>query len=226
MLGTYDLVSGGFNSGESWFEGRVGEGYDTTDTTTSNYYSSGSGTQAVFTYEVGISLPSNANITRVYVIINAHAESDSNSNEYMCFQLISGSTDLSEEINFKSISTSNTDYTLECETLPTVSQLASMKLQCRLGYYGGALNGATVFVEYDLGGGTVDHYTYTFTTTGDATIAVVIGGSVAQDVMMLKITNSYKTVITGYKKISGVWVVQTDIADLYDYINTHSVKKG
>lgn len=177
VLGEYTLVSGSFNSGESWFEGRTGEGHDTTDTTTTNYYSGSSSTQAVFTYDVGFDLPSNTNITRVYAIVNAHAESNSNSSEYMCFQLISGSTELSEEINFKSISTSNTNYTLECDTLPTASQIADMKLRCKLGYYGGALNGATVYVEYDVSGGTVDHYTYTYTVTGDATIAVTIGGA-------------------------------------------------
>lgn len=225
VLGAFTLVSGSFNSGESWFEDREGKGHDTSDTTTSNYYSSGSGSTAVFTYDVGFSLPSNANITRVYAIINAHAESSSNSSEYMCFQLVSGSTDLSEEINFKTISTSNTNYTLECDTLPTVSQIANMKMQCRLGYYGGALNGATVYVEYDTGG-TLDHYTYTFTVSADTTIAVTIGGTVVSDVLLTKVGSTYKTVTTAYKKIGGVWTVQSDVANLYDYLDANNVKKG
>ena len=224
-LGAFTLVSGSFDSGESWFEDREGKGHDTSDTTTSNYYSGSSSTTAVFTYDVGFTLPSNANITRVYAIINAHAESNSNSSEYMCFQLVSGSTNLSEEINFKTISTSNTNHTLECDTLPTVAQIAVMKLRCRLGYYGGALNGATVYVEYDTGGA-LDHYTYTFTVSADTTIAVTIGGSVATDVLMTKVGNTYKTVITGYKKISGVWTIQSDVADLYDYLNANNVRKG
>ena len=50
-LGTYALVSGSFNgSGASYFAGLTGHGVDATKTT-SNYYSSGSGTIAVFTYE-------------------------------------------------------------------------------------------------------------------------------------------------------------------------------
>lgn len=84
VLGSYTLVSGSFNSGESWFEGREGNGYDTDDTTTSNYYSGSSSTTAVFTYDMGITVPANANITRVYAMVNAHAESTSNSSEYMC----------------------------------------------------------------------------------------------------------------------------------------------
>lgn len=111
-----------FNSGESYFEGLEGAGVDHAKTT-SNYYSSSSGTVAVFTYDMSFSLPSNANITRVYCEVNGHAESTSQSNEYMCVQLRSGSTDLSDEINFKDIGTSNTTVTLECETLPTVAQL-------------------------------------------------------------------------------------------------------
>lgn len=65
VLGTYNLVSGSFNSGESWFEGIVGNGADTSDDTTSNYYSGGSSTIAVFTYDMGITIPSGAAITRV-----------------------------------------------------------------------------------------------------------------------------------------------------------------
>ena len=176
VLGTYTLESGGFNgSGGTYFEGLVGKGVDNTQTTT-NYYSSSSGTNAVFTYDMSFSIPSGATITRVYCQVNGHAESTSNSSEYMCVQLKSGNTDLSEQINFKSIGTSNTTITLECETLPTVSQLASMVLECTLGYYGGAINGATCYVEYETGSG-ITHYTYTYTVDGDATIAVTISGS-------------------------------------------------
>lgn len=215
VLGEYTLVSGDFNSGSSWFEGRTGNGYDTDDTTTSNYYSSGSGTTAVFTYDMGVTLPSNANITRVYVMVNAHAESTSSSSEYMCAQLISGSTELTEELNWKEVGTSNSTQTLEATTLPTVSQAASMKLQCRLGYYGGAINGATVFVEYDVPSSGIEYYTYTFTVDGDATIAVVIG-SAAQDVAYIKVNGSWVAATAVYKKVNGTWVLQTDLASVFD----------
>jgi hypothetical protein len=67
-LGTYTLVSGTFNSNaSSYFPGIVGNGADTSTTTTSNYYSSGSGTIVVFTYDMSITdIPNNATITRVY----------------------------------------------------------------------------------------------------------------------------------------------------------------
>lgn len=179
-LGAYSLVSGGFNgSGATYFQGLVGAGVDNTQTT-SNYYSSGSSTQAVFQYSMAFTdIPANATIERVYCEVNGHAESTSNSSEYMCVQLKSGSTELSEQLNFKSIGTSNTTITLECETLPTVAQLANMVLECTLGYYGGAINGATCYVEYSVPGSNPSYYTYTYTTDGDATIAVVIGSASA-----------------------------------------------
>ncbi len=215
VLGNYTLVSGSFNSGTSWFEGREGNGYDTDDTTTSNYYSGGSGTIAVFTYDMGVTLPANANITRVYVMVNAHAESTSNSSEYMCAQLISGSKELTEELNWKEVGTSNTTETLEATTLPTVAEAANMKLQCRLGYYGGAINGATVFVEYDVPGATVDHYTYTYTVDGDAAIAVVIG-IVEHDAIYIKINGAWVEATAVYKKVNGAWVEQTDLTAVFD----------
>lgn len=161
VLGTYTLVSGSFNSnGATYFQGLVNKGVDNTKTT-SNYYSSGSGTIAVFTYDISFTdIPSNATINRVYCEVNGHAESTSNSNEYMCVQLISGTTNLSEELNFKSIGTSNSTQTVECTTVPTITQLANMKLQCRLGYYGGAINGATCYVEYETPGAGGYYWTY------------------------------------------------------------------
>ena len=161
VLGTYTLISGSFNgSGASYFQGLVGNGVDASKTT-SNYYSGGSGTIAVFTYNMNFTLPSNAIITRVYCEVNGHAESTSNSNEYMCVQLRSGDTELTDELNFKSVGTSNSTQTLEPETLPTVSQLSNLVLYCRLGYYGGAINGATCYVEYHLPTDTPTvYYTY------------------------------------------------------------------
>jgi hypothetical protein len=174
VLGAYALVSGSFNgSGATYFQGIVGHGYDTSTTTTSNYYSGGNGTIAVFTYDVPFTdIPNNATITSLYMRVNGHAESTSQSSEYMCAQLISGSTALSDELNFKDIGTSNSTQTVTANVTPTVAQLENLKVQCRLGYYGGAINGATVYLEYEVSG---VYYTYSTTVTGDMSIAVTIG---------------------------------------------------
>ena len=162
VLGEYTLVSGSFNgSGASYFQGLVGKGH-TASTTTSNYYSGGSGTIAVFTYDVSFNnIPDNATIQSCYAMVNGHAESTSNSSEYMCAQIRSGNTQLSSELNFKSVGTSNSTQTITCTTIPTIAQLENLQLYCRLGYYGGAINGATVYVEYSTPAGY--YYTYTIT---------------------------------------------------------------
>lgn len=184
VLGTYALVSGGFNgSGASYFEGLVGKGYNNNSQTTSNYYSSGSGTIAVFTYDMGVTLPSNATITSCYVMVNGHAESTSQSSEYMCAQLLAGSTAITNELNFKSVGTSNSTQTIQATTLPTAAQCATLKLQCRLGYYGGAINGATLFIEYTVES---NYYTYSYTVNGNATIAVTIGSGSSQPKFYIK----------------------------------------
>ena len=174
VLGDYTLVSGSFNgSGASYFSGLVGKGYDNTETT-SNYYSGGgSSTIAVFTYDVPFEgIPEDATINSLYMRVNGHAESTSNSSEYMCARLISGSTNLSDELNFKDVGTSNSTQTVTANVTPTVAQLENLKVQCRLGYYGGAINGATVYLEYEVSG---VYYTYSTTISSDMTIAVTIG---------------------------------------------------
>lgn len=214
VLGEYHLVSGGFNgSGASYFQGIVGNGVDASQTT-SNYYSSSSSTQAVFTYSLAFTnIPSSATIERVYCEVNGHAESTSQESEYMCVQLKSGSTELSEEINFKDVSTSNTTITLEADTIPTVTQLASMVLECTLGYYGGAINGATCYVVYSVGG--VEYYTYTYIVDGDATIAVTIGGGGSTATMYFKNGSTWTAATAVYKKVSGSWVRQTDLSNVF-----------
>ena len=214
VLGTYTLVSGGFNGqGATYFSGLVGKGYNGS-TTTSNYYSSGNGTIAVFTYNMGFTIPADSEITDVYVMVNGHAESTSQSSEYMCAQLISGSTELSSELNFKSIGTSNSTQTIHATTLPTIEQLANMKLQCRLGYYGGAINGATAYVTYKAPSSNISHYTYSYTVSGNATIAVVIGGS-AQPELYVKQNGTWVKVAKAYKKINGSWVEQSDLTTVF-----------
>lgn len=214
VLGTYELISGGFNSGESWFQGIVGNGYDTSETTTTNYYSSGSSTRAVFQYDVSfIGIPDSATIKSLYMMVNGHAESTSQSNEYMCVQLKSGNTELSEQLNFKSVGTSNSTQTVTADVLPTVAQLENLVIECELGYYGGAINGATVFLTYEVSG---VYYTYATTISGDMTIAVTIGGSTAQPELYVKNNGAWTKVQTAYRKVNGSWQEVSDISTLFD----------
>lgn len=216
VLGAYSLTSGGFNgSGASYFSGLVGAGVDHTKTTY-NYYSSGSGTIAVFTYNLDFTgIPSNATITRVYCEVNGHAESTSNSNEYMCVQLISGSTNISSELNFKSIGTSNSTQTLEATTIPTLSQLENLQLKCRLGYYGGAINGATAYVTYTVPSGNPYYWTYTISNiSADHTVLVTTSGGIQK--IYLKVNGNWIEYTTVYKKVNGSWVLQSNLSNVFE----------
>lgn len=205
VLGDYTLVSGGFNgSGATYFQGLEGKGH-TASQTTSNYYSSGNGTIAVFTYDISFDIPSTATVTNLYVMVNGHAESTSQSSEYMCARIISGSTNLSNELNFKSIGTSNSTQTITATTMPTAAQVAELKLQCRLGYYGGAINGATCYIEYE--DNSPEHYTYNFTVDSDTTISVIIG-EYSGPYFFKKVNGNWVQVSKIYKKINGSWVEQ------------------
>lgn len=169
VLGTYTLVSGTFNGqGGTYFSGLVGKGVDGSQTT-SNYYSNGSGNIVIFTYNLAFNdIPSNATITGLTCQVNGHAESTSNQNEYMCVQLYCNDAAISDETNFKSLGTSNTTITLTATTLPTMSNLSTLKLRCRLGYYGGAINGATATLGY-----TVNGTAYTVTASSNYTGATI-----------------------------------------------------
>lgn len=222
VLGKYSLISGGFNgSGASYFQGIVGHGHDTASTTTSNYYSSSSSTNAVFHYDVAFEgIPNDATIKSLYMMANGHAESTSNSSEYMCVQLKSGSTALSEQYNFKSAGTSNSTQTIQATTLPTVAQLESLVVECTLGYYGGAINGVTVFLTYEVNS---VYYTYATTINGDMTIAVTIGGGGETSKLYVKLNGTWKET-TPYKKINGAWVLQTNLSTVFD--STKKYVKG
>lgn len=207
VLGAYTLVSGGFNgSGATYFQGLVGKGHTST-ATTSNYYSSGNGTIAVFTYDVPFyDIPEEATIKSLYMMVNGHAESTSQSSEYMCAQLISGNTAISDELNFKSVGTSNSTQTVTANVTPTVAQLENLKVQCRLGYYGGAINGATVYLTYEIANAT---YTYSTTISGDMTIVVTIGGGGSQPKIFIKKNGTWVQCSKVYKKVNGSWVEQS-----------------
>ncbi len=207
VLGTYNLVSGSFNgSGASYFSGMVGKGYNGS-TTTSNYYSGGSGVIAVFTYDMSFTLPAGSVVTNLYFKVNGHAENTSNASEYMCARLISGDTELTPELNFKDVGTSNSTQTIVATVMPTVEQVANMKLQCRLGYYGGAINGATCYIEYAVPTTDIDYYTYTYEVDGDATIAVVIGGSSAPK-LYVKVNGTWTQYSKVFVKQNDLWIEQ------------------
>ena len=129
----------------------------------------------------------------------------------MCAALYIGtSTAISDELNFKSIGTSNSTQTITATTLPTVSQLSNLKLRCRLGYYGGAINGATCYITYTVPSTGNDYYwTYTITNLA-ADHAVVVGsGGTSTKKIYIKKNGTWTQFSKIYKKVNGSWIEQT-----------------
>ncbi|MBQ9611171.1 MAG: hypothetical protein IJV14_01105, partial [Lachnospiraceae bacterium] len=124
--------------------------------------------------------------------------------------LYRGSTAISEEVDFPS--TSSSMITITPTDMPTRSELDNVTLRHYVGYYGGLVEGISFVVTYSTGSG-IDHYTYTYTVSGDATIAVTIG-SAAQPVLYLKLNGSIVQVVKAWEKVNGT-LVEQDITQLF-----------
>lgn len=158
-------------------------------------------------------IPSNAVIEDIEVRCYGHRESSTiDSTHVSQCVLYQGSTPISEEVDFPSISDSI--ISVVPTGMPTRSELDNVILRHYVGYYGGLVLGISFEVTYSIGG-EIDHYTYTFTVTEDATIAVVISG-VERDTMYLKVNGTWVKASKVYKKVNGAWVEQTNLTGVFD----------
>ena len=216
-----DVTTSAIQSGSSYAEYAIGHSAESPYSSTSNMYaSSGNTGYAEYTFDFS-SIPSNAVIEEIEVRCHGHRESNTISSTYVsqCALYRSG-TAISEEVDFPS--TTASIITLEPTTMPTRAQLDDVTVRHFVGYYGGLVTGISFVVTYSTGTG-LDHYTYTFTVSGDATIAVAIGGSSAQDAMYIKVNGAWVEASAVYKKVNGSWVLQTDLTNVFDS-GTHYVK--
>jgi len=202
-------------SGSSYAQYAVGHSAESPYSSTSNMYaSSGSTGYAEYSFDFS-DIPSNATIEAIEVRCHGHRESSTISSTYVSkCALYNGSSEASEEVDFPS--TSSSIITLTPTALPTRAQLGNYTVRHFVGYYGGLVTGISFVVTYSTGSG-IDHYTYTFTTTGDTVIAVVIGGSPSeQDTLFVKVDNSWKQVSRAWKKSGSAWSLQADISTVFD----------
>lgn len=209
-----DVTTSGIQSGSSYAEYAVGhsaESPSSSGASSNMYSSSGSTGYASYSFDFS-SIPSNATIEDIEVRCYGHRESgtiDSSHVSKCC--LYRGNTAIGEEVDFPS--TSNSTITLTPTDMPTRSELDNVVVRHTVGYYGGLVLGISFVVTYSTGSG-VDHYTYTYTVSGDATIAVVIGGSSAQPKLYVKLNGSWAEVSKAYKKVNGSWTEQ-DITTVF-----------
>lgn len=209
-----DVTTSGIQSGSSYAEYAVGnsaESPSSSGTSSNMYSSSGSTGYASYSFDFS-SIPSGATIESIEVRCYGHRESSTiDSSHVSQCTLYSGSTAVSEEVDFPS--TSNSLITIEPNSTITRSQLDNLTVRHTVGYYGGLVLGISFEVMYSTGSG-IDHYTYTYTVSGDATIAVVIGVSA---VLYFKDTNGVWTSVSkAWKKVNGSWVEQSDFTTVFD----------
>lgn len=213
------VTTDSIQSGSSYAEYAVGysaESPSSSGTSSNMYASSGSTGYASYSFDFS-NIPSNATIESVEVRCYGHRESNTIDSTHVsqCI-LYNGSTAISDEVDFTS--TSNSTITIEPTVLPTRSELDNVSLRHYVGYYGGLVLGISFVVTYSTGTG-IDHYTYTYTVTGDATIAVTIG-SVEKDTLYLKVNGNWVKVDAFYMKKNGAWVV-SDIKTVMSTTNNY-----
>ena len=217
-----DVTTSNIQSGSSYAEYAVGhsaESPSSSGTSSNMYASSGSTGYAAYSFDFS-GIPSTAVIEEMEVRCYGHRENATidSSHVSQCV-LYSGSTAISDEIDFPS--TSNSLITLTPSDTVTRSQLDNLAVRHYVGYYGGLTLGITVEVTYSTGSG-LDHYTYTTTISGNMTIVVTIGGAVQTDTLYVKNNGAWVAVSKAYKKVNGAWT-EVSVSTAFD-ANTKYVR--
>ena len=205
-----DYTTSGIQSGSSYASyciGHTAESPSSSGTSSNMYASSYSTGYAEYSFDFS-DIPSNATIEDIEVRCYGHRESSTISSTYVsqCI-LYQGSTAISDEVDFPS--TSNSMITVVPTSIPTRSELDDITLRHYVGYYGGLVLGISFVVTYSTGTG-IDHYTYTYTVSGNSTIAVVIGGSTSGPKIFVKVNGTWTQYSKVYLKVNGSWIEQAN----------------
>ncbi len=201
-----DVTTSGIQSGSSYAEYAIGHTAENPYSSTSNMYApSGSTGYAEYTFDLS-GVPSGATIESIEAACYGHRENATiDSTHVSQCALYNGSTAISSVVDFPS--TSSSTIQLEATTVP--SSVSNISVRHTVGYYGGLVTGITLTVTYSTGSG-LDHYTYTYTVSDNATIAVVIGGT-TKSKLYRKVNGSWIEVSYSktYVKVNGSWVEKT-----------------
>lgn len=209
-----DVTTSGIQSGSSYAQHAVGNSAEDPYSSSSNMYASQYSTgYAAYSFDFS-DIPNNATIEEIEVRCYGHRESSTidSSHVSQCI-LYQSSTAVSEEVDFPS--TSSSIITLTPNTTITRSELDDITVRHYVGYYGGLVTGISFQVTYSTGTG-IDHYTYTYTVSGNSTIAVVIGTQGDSAKIYLKINGNWIQYSKVFKKVNNAWVEQSDITTVFD----------
>lgn len=202
-----DVTTSGIQSGSSYASYCLGHTAESPYSSSSNMCASNYSTgYAEYTF-VFSGIPSNATIEDIEVRCYGHRESSTIDSTHVsqCVLYMNDSA-VSEKVNFPS--TSSSTITLKPTTMPTRAQLDNYTVRHFVGYYGGLVTGISFEITYSTGSG-IDHYTYTYTVSGDATIAVVIGSSGPSKKIYIKQNGTWIQCSKIYLKVNGSWVEQS-----------------
>lgn len=218
-----DVTTNNISSGSSYAEYAVGNSAEdpSSSGTSSNMYSpSGSTGYAAYSFDFS-AIPSNATIEEIVVRCYGHRENNTiDSSHVSKVALYSGSTLKSEEVDFPS--TSNSMITIDNPGTWTRAELDNAILRHFVGYYGGLVLGITFEINYSTGSG-IDHYTYTYTVSGDSTIAVTIGSvTPTGDKILRKVNGSWVQASKELVKVNGTW---REVSKVYEKVNGSWVEK-
>lgn len=199
---THSIQSG--SSYASYAVGYSAESPSSSGTSSNMYASSGSTGYAEYTFDFS-DIPSGATIEDIEVRCYGHRESSTiDSSHVSSVAIYDNGTAISEEVDFPY--TSNSTITIVPTDIP--SSMSNVTVRHFVGYYGGLVLGISFDVTYSTGTG-ITHYTYTYTVSGDATIAVTIGGGSSQPKIFIKQNGSWVQCSKIYKKVNGSWVEQS-----------------
>ncbi len=202
-------------TGDDWLRYAIGytaESPYSTSNTSNTYCKDGTNdatTQGWMNYPFDFSgLPSDADVTAVEVKCYGATESTTETARHADVSLWCGSTQKGTTQSFTS--TSNSTITINDPGTWTRAELQDAWVRFGVGYYGGRILGITWKVTYTTGG-TLSYYTYTYTVSGDATIAVTIGsGGGSTKKIYIKKNGSWVQCTKVYKKVNGSWVEQAE----------------
>lgn len=191
------------------YQSAIGNGSDADDSSGNDYCSS-SGSTAHIDYSFGtIEIPSEATITSVTCVVKGHCESTSNSSEVAECALYSGSTRLSDAIEFES--TYDTTITLDAGAIDE-SELEDLVLRFTIGYYGGQVSGATLSVTYTMPQ-TSNPYYYEYTITNMSADHVIIVAD--KTCIFIKKNGTWQKYTKAYRKVNGQWQQIDDLTTVF-----------
>lgn len=214
-------------SSDAWLRyaiGHTAESPYSTSNTSNTYVKDGTNdvdTKGWMNYPFDFSgLPSDVEVTSIEVKCYGATESTSQTASHADIELYSGD-ELKSTLQ-KFTSTSNGTITINDPGEWTREDLQDAWVRFTVGYYGGRLLGITWKVNY-ISGGTISHYTYSYTVNGNSTIAVVIG-SAEQPKIYVKLNGSWVAATEVYVKVNGSWVLQSDVTSVFN--SSTNYRKG